>query len=55
MLDLFTTLDNIYNLRNFQKLYREQNKTSDVARRPSHTRHFSYGNYYRKILKALQI
>ena len=28
MLDLFTTLDNIYNLRNFQKLYREQNKTS---------------------------
>ena len=28
MLDLFTTLFNIYNLRNFQKLYREQNKTS---------------------------
>ena len=49
MLDLFTTRENIDNLRNFPELYYEKREPFDMALRPSHTRQLSYGNYYRMI------
>ena len=54
MLDLFAIRDNINNLRNFRELIVKKREPSDMALRPSHTRHLSYGNYYRVILKTLQ-
>ena len=55
MLGLLTAQDNRYDLRIFESFIVKKREPFNVALRLSHTRQLSYRNYYRMILKTLQI
>ena len=55
MLGLLTAQDNRYDLRIFESFIVKKRKPFNVALRLSHIRQLSYRNYYRMILKTLQI